>query len=592
SADLHALSAEARQIAMIGVQIFGNNTDSRRAGLEKTLIDVGLVTTLLVATLVCMLVVLLRLHHSNRSRAAQNIETLSRLNAVVATALDAVITVDGTGHIVDFNAAASATFGYSGGEAVGTLMSTLELTGAQEKPLFRAGSAPLISGQGRVRISARHKDGQVFPAEITIAESVAGEQPLYVAFLRDLSAQVAAEQALVKARDNALAGEKAKADLLVVMSHEIRTPLNGMIGTIELLGTTDLQAHQREYLRIMDASGKLLMHHVNDVLDIARLDSGKTPLRLGPVDLAALVGEVFDNQAPAARASGNRLTLTAAKDGRNRVIGDAVQLRQVLVNLVCNANKFTQDGNICVEIAHLGPTGPTEITVTDSGIGIATVDLDRIFDDFVTLDASYARPASGTGLGLGIVRRIVAHMGGTIRVDSQRGQGSTFYVTLPLPILDAGSVADPATETVLLRDRPTASAANLVTLVVEDNEFNRLIVRDMLVRDGHTVAEAHDGAEGIRLAAAQRFDLILMDISMPHTDGLQAARAIRAGHGASYDTPIIALTAHALQSESDRFYAGGMQAVLVKPITRETLRTTINAVFNPPPSAAATPTRP
>ena len=570
-----ALSREAHQIALTGLEIFARETDVERQDLQTLLIKVGLLTLLLVAMLAASVMMLLSLYRGNRRRAVENLGTLSRLNAIVTSALDAVITVDASGRIVDFNASASATFGHARGEAMGSMMADLIALGPEGEVPFQPGTTPRISGQGRVRITARHKNGQIFPAEIAVTEASSDHGPLYVVFLRDLSAQVAAEQALVKARDDALAGEKAKADLLVVMSHEIRTPLNGMIGTIELLDTTDLQAHQREYLRIMEASGKLLMHHVNEVLDIARLDSGKAPLSLGPVDLVALMGEVLDNQAPAALANGNRLTLIPPPDGRNLVIADPAQLRQVLLNLVGNAVKFTHDGSISVAIAHQGPRGPTEITIADTGIGIAPADLDRIFDDFVTLDTTYARRASGTGLGLGIARRIVALMGGTLAVESQRSQGSTFRIRLPLPILAGAAIPTPATV-----PAPQPGSAALLTLVVEDNDFNRLIVRDMLSRDGHDVVEARDGAEGIRLAAERQFDLILMDISMPNTDGLQATRAIRAGNGASRSTPIVALTAHALSQETDQFRAGGMQQILVKPITRDALRATIAAVQN------------
>ncbi len=575
SATAHTLSREAHQIALTGVSTFAKETDQERAALKSLLVKVGLLTTLLVATLAALVVILLWLYRGNRRGAAVNLAMLSRLDAIVTTALDAVITLDAGGRIVDFNAAASATFGCTRAEAIGSMMSDLVAAGPEGDAPFQPGVVPAISGQGRVRITARHKGGPTFPAELAVTRAMSDHGPLYVAFLRDLSVYDANEQALVKARDDALAGEKAKADLLVVMSHEIRTPLNGMIGTIELLETTDLQPQQREYLRIMETSGKLLMHHVNDVLDIARLDSGKSPLSLGPVDLAALVAEVLDNQAPNARANGNHLTLIPPPDGRSLVIGDPAQLRQVLLNLVGNAVKFTHDGRISVAIAHQGPAGPTEITVTDTGIGIAPADFDRIFEDFVTLDTSYARRASGTGLGLGIVRRIVARMGGTLSVDSQQGEGSRFRMRLPLPILDRTADSTPLSP---VGTHPAAAALRI--LVVEDTDFSRLIVRDMLLREGHDVVEAEDGAEGIRLAAERRFDLILMDISMPHTDGLQATRAIRTGPGASRATPIVALTAHALSQETERFRAGGMQHILVKPITRETLRATIAAVQN------------
>ena len=432
---------DARTIALTGVKVIAEVSDRRRLEVTNTLILVGTLTVVLVAFLVALLVLLLRLFRFNRMRSAENLATLSRLDAVVATALESLVTVDARGRIVDFNEAACQTFGYGRAEAVGADMAELVTADPDRDILFRRGAAPDVQGQGRFRIMARHKDGRTIPAEVSISRMTSGNETLFVAFLRDLSAQLAAERDLVAARDEALAGEKAKADLLVVMSHEIRTPLNGMIGTIDLLETTDLQPHQREYLRIMEASGKLLMHHVNDVLDIARLDSGKAPFLSGPVDLAALVQEVFENQLPASRANGNEMTFTAPKSGQSIVECDGAQLQHVLLNLVGNAVKFTRNGTITVEVEHLAAAGQSEIRVKDTGIGIPQADLERIFDDFVTLDASYARPVTGTGLGLGIVKRIVLQMGGTLQVDSQKDQGSTFRVTLPLKILKQPTAA-------------------------------------------------------------------------------------------------------------------------------------------------------
>jgi PAS domain S-box-containing protein len=564
----------ARAVAMSGITVIADMSDQRRHDVTRTMVLAWSLTLILIAFLAATVVQLLRLSRFNRLRAAENQATLLRLDAVVSTALEALVTVDGAGRIVDFNEAASQTFGFSRSEAIGADMADLIGADPSEQKLFRSGLAPDMAGQGRVRIPTRHKDGRIIPAEVAISRITSGEGPLFVAFLRDLSAQLAAESALVIARDEALAGEKAKANLLIVMSHEIRTPLNGMIGTIELLDSTELAPQQREYLHIMQASSKLLMHHVNDVLDIARLDSGKARIVAAPIDLTALVQEVVENQRPASRMGGNELAFIPPPDARTMVECDGAQLRQVLLNLLGNAVKFTRNGRIEVKVAHLGPTGPTEITVTDTGIGMAEADLERIFDDFVTLDTSYARKVTGTGLGLGIVRRIVQQMGGSLRVESRKGMGSTFRVSLPLTILEPMSA--PGVEMPAPEKAPTG---RLVALVVEDNDFNRLIVREMLISEGHEVVEAHDGDEGIEIAASRRFDLILMDISMPRVDGLQAARAILAGNGASRQTPIVAMTAHAMADEAARFRDGGMMQVLVKPITREGLRAVLAAAI-------------
>jgi PAS domain S-box-containing protein len=578
---LRELVPMTHRMALAGITVFAEQSDNTRMNVEDTLIKLAALTAVLVAVLVGMLMMVLLLDRRNRLHTAENAVTLARLDAVVSSSLDAVITLDAVGRIVDFNPAASRTFGYPRQEVVGHYLSLLVPPDAKGKAQLPALNAPLIKGRRRLRISARRRDGLDFPAEMSLSTTQSGPSPVHVVFLRDLSQQVQAEQALVKARDEALVGEKAKADLLVVMSHEIRTPLNGMIGTIELLDGTELAPHQREYLRIMAASGRLLMHHVNDVLDIARLDSGKSLLTLAPLNLADLVGEVIENQSPASQANSNTLAFVPPPDGQMTVIGDAGQLRQVLMNLVGNAIKFTRNGKITIEVARKSGRGWTELIVRDTGIGIAHEDLGRIFEDFVTLDPSYARHASGTGLGLGIVRRIVTRMGGKIRVESDAGKGSTFRVNLPMAAVeDAGQPALP--------EPPRAGPGRLSVLVVEDNDFNRLIVRDILIKDGHAVVEAANGEEGIAQAEAQAFDVILMDISMPGIDGLQTAERIRSGNGASNTAPIVALTAHALQDETDRFRRGGMRDVLIKPITREALRAVL-AALRPPPVAEVAP---
>lgn len=591
---VHALRPVVRAISLVGIRAFAEKSDADRKDMERTLTFVALLTLVMVVTLVALVIALVLLDRANRARVAENLDTLSRLESIVTTALDAVITADADGRIVDFNAAASGVFGYSRQEAVGAhldeLIIPVKLRAAHRAGMARlqkTGEAGLI-GKGRVRLEALHKSGRIFPVELSLSQVVSAKGTLYVAFLRDLTEQVAAEAALTKARDDALAGEKAKANLLAVMSHEMRTPLNGLIGAMELLEDTPLQPRQREYLRIMDASGKLLMHHVNDVLDIARLDSGISTPTLAFVDLVALVRELLDSQKPASIANGNTLIASLPADGRTRIISDGVKLRQILLNLIGNAAKFTHNGTIRVEIEHLGAEGPTEFRVIDTGIGIAAEDIDRIFEDFVTLDASYARLSGGTGLGLGIVRRIVDNLGGTLGVESRQGQGSTFRFSIKAEILPAvpARAQDDATST-----GPGARRAGpgrqpvqempLTVLVVEDNAINRQVVREMLARDGHLVVEAEDGEEGVRMASAQRFDLILMDISMPRMDGLAATSAIRQSGGPSKNTPIVALTAHALPGETAGFRAEGMQDLLIKPISvaglREVIRRQVKA---------------
>lgn len=602
--EVAALRADTRRIALTGIEVFSHLSDIEREGVARTLTKVAALTLALIMSLVTLIVLLLRLDRVNRRNVQRNLETLARLESVVTTALDGVIVADRSGRTLEFNPAAEAIFGYSRAEAVGAPMADLiipehlrEAHRAGMERYLKSGERHVI-GKGRIRLEARKKDGSHFPVEVSIARAVSDDGEIFVSFLRDLSAQVAAEKELLKARDDALAGEKAKAELLAVMSHEMRTPLNGMLGTLELLEDTRLGPKQREYLRIMGTSGRLLLHHVNDVLDISRLESGKMTVETRPVDLQHLIGEIFENQQTTSTANGNRLRLSLPADGRYMVTADPARLRQILMNLVGNAIKFTRNGEVAVEIEHLDALRQTEFRVIDTGIGIAPENIERIFDDFVTLDPSYSRSAEGTGLGLGIARRLVHALGGQIGVESEPGEGSLFWVRLPLPVQNepapAASGARPdKAEMPADGSAPASPGADSgpAVLVVEDNAVNRLVVREFLQKDGCRVDEAHDGEEGVRLAGGRRYDLILMDISMPRKDGVQATRDIRAG-GASQATPIVALTAHALPEETRRFTEAGMQAILNKPVNRKALKDTIARVLQAGAGAAARPGAP
>lgn len=579
-ADLHKFT---RQIALIGIKVFAERKDAERRDVTTTLSEVALLTLVLIAVLVGLVWVLMRVDRQNQSRARENLMTLARMEAVVTSALDAVIVVDALGTVLEFNTAAEMISGFRRDEALGENLTNLivpdHMAAAHSRGMatYRNTSRTSVVGKGRLRMEAKRRDGTVFPIEMSVSRAWSDVGEIFVAFLRDVTQVVAAEQELLRARDAALAAAKAKSDLLAVMSHEMRTPLNGMLGTIELLGETDLSPRQRGLLRVMETSGRMLLHHVNDVLDISRLDSGKMPMYLESVDLGQLVTEVLDSQRAAAQAHGNQLQPVLPDPALPEMISDPIQLRQVLLNLVGNAIKFTKNGRITLGLLPPDANGMTEFRISDTGIGIESDKLDHIFDDFVTLDASYKRVSGGTGLGLGITRRLVQGMGGSILVESTPGLGTTFRVLLPmaLAVSEKLPAALPHAESGVAGDTPSAPPAPKVTplrvLLVEDNPVNRLVAREMLQAQGHHVAEAHDGEEGVRTAGAQHFDVILMDISMPRMDGLEATRAIRSGYGLSQQVPIVALTAHALESEVATFLAAGMQLVLNKPISGKAL---------------------
>ena len=319
-------------------------------------------------------------------------------------------------------------------------------------------------------------------------------------------------------------------------------------GTLDLLSDTDLDERQQKYVGVMDASGKMLLEHVNNVLDISRVDAGMAERVEEPFDVCELAQSTVEGLQTTAELRGNTLKIAQPGPRAGMRVGDRKRIQQILFNLLGNAIKFTENGAVTLEIDCENGGETVEFRVIDTGIGIAEADLARVFEDFVTLDASYQREVEGTGLGLGIVRRLTDLLQGEIGVESEEGAGSVFWVRLPLPHV----AARPFTRTVSLAPQEVAGRA-LRVLVVEDNEINRMVAREMLERNGCVVTEAVDGQDGVRAAEADAFDLILMDISMPKLDGTAAARMVKSGHGPNAGTPIIALTAHALPADVARF---------------------------------------
>jgi CheY-like chemotaxis protein/HPt (histidine-containing phosphotransfer) domain-containing protein/anti-sigma regulatory factor (Ser/Thr protein kinase) len=332
----------------------------------------------------------------------------------------------------------------------------------------------------------------------------------------------------------------------------------------------------------MNTSAGLLLHHVNGVLSMSRAEAGQLDLRVAEIDPSTLLQELVESQRPVIEAHGNQI-LCDTSAAPDLIWVDALRLRQVILNLVGNANKFTRRGEIRLECDVIPDSHQVEFRVTDTGIGIPEAELDSIFEEFRTLDSSYGRQAEGTGLGLAISRRLVRAMGGEIGVDSEPGEGSLFWVRLPIgqPQKLERKTKTGAAKRKLVSETDNAPDVQLHVLLVEDNQINRLVARDMLQKCGHTVLEAHDGREGVRFASSQAFDLILMDISMPDLDGIAATSIIRDTDGPNRTTPIIALTAHALPEDAARFHAAGITSTLLKPLSFATLKNALAVAARP-----------
>ncbi|WP_038131485.1 ATP-binding protein [Thioclava indica] len=566
-----------RLLSNSGLQYFAQDSDQHRLNVAITLTRMAAVVTFLVAALLVLVFYLVYLNAQNIRRRREVDQTSNRMKIVTGTALDAVVVCDLNGRILDFNAAAEQIFGHSAKTAIGADLGELivpdKYRAAHDAGMarMRAHGEKHVTGKGRVKLEAKRATGELFPVEFAIQAAQTDEGEIFIAFLRDISHRVQAEQDLVAARDRALSGEKAKTDFLATMSHEIRTPLNGLLGNLALLRDTRLSAKQTRYIDNMDTSGKLLMSHISDVLDITKYDAGKLRLRPVAMNISALLQDIVDNQSGAASANNTVLEWGWRGEPADWIRADQDRIQHVLMNIIGNAVKFTHDGRVSLEIemhSDQQSTAVMQITVRDTGIGMDAELQAQIFDDFMTGDSSYIRTVGGTGLGLGIAKRFVTALGGTIEVQSEKGTGSQFRIRLPVELIAAP-------ESVVKERKQPTDAAPCHILLVEDNEINRFVAREMLTAAGHKVSEAHNGQIAVDMAQTQHFDLILMDISMPVKDGRKATREIRAGHGASARTPIVALTANAMAEEQEAFLLDGMNDILTKPLTREGLNEAI-----------------
>ena len=575
-----AIRPDVRMTTLVGVKVYSEITESNRERAAEAMFDLAMLVLFLVLLLLGFVVVLAHVLAITRRQTDEIEQTRSRLGSIVGTSLDAVVVVDRQNRVIEFNKAAERIFGYERSEVMGQKMSDLIVPPAQRQAHddgmrrhLETGAKRMIDS-GLFQMEAMRRDGSVFPVEMSISTARSAEGEIYISFIRDISNRVSAEKELVQARDRAVLGEKAKADLLAVMSHEMRTPLNGILGTLDLLQSTELDGRQRHFVEVMGTSGQMLLRHVNDVLDISRMDADKTEPANEGLDLSELVTSVAESLRGPAGARGNVVKVNFLGKIPSLVSGDRGRIEQVLVNLVGNAIKFTENGTITIEAEATPGSDEVELRVIDTGVGIGDENLNRIFEDFVTLDASFARGTEGTGLGLGITRRLVEILKGEIGVESELGEGSVFWVRIPLP--ECGGML-PDKKSIPTVKTPDARGRQV--LLVEDNEINRLVAREMLLGFGCIVTEAFDGLDGIEYANRKRFDLILMDISMPRLDGVSAARQIREGTGPNGGTPIVALTAHTLPEDIRQFRQTGFSDVLIKPLSRGRLAEVLSGSF-------------
>lgn len=364
-------------------------------------------------------------------------------------------------------------------------------------------------------------------------------------------------RALEAARAEALGASRAKSAFLAMMSHELRTPMNGVLGMAHALAATKLTPQQAGYLDMIVQSGDGLMAVLNDILDLSKIEAGKLKLEVVSFDVDKLSRQILLMWSETARLKGLELTLEIDPATPAWLAGDPVRVRQILLNLISNALKFTEQGGVSVRISPLAPRG-VEILVTDTGIGMRQDQQAKLFQAFSQAEASTTRRFGGTGLGLSICRQLAEMMDGAISVTSEPGSGSTFRVTLPLPTGQAPPEAEAQSEIVSLEGRRI--------LVVDDNRVNQAVAKAILEAAGAVVTLANDGLEGLEKLRASDFGVVLMDVHMPRMDGIEALARIRAGEAGRIDIPVIALTADAMSGEGERLTRLGFDEALPKPI--------------------------
>ncbi len=503
-------------------------------------------------------------------------ESEARLRSITDSAQDAILMMDSHGAITFWNPAAETILGYHLDEALGENLHEL-LAPARYQSIFEAAFPGFVqSGKGTavgrtVELAARRKDGQEIAISLSLSSVFLKGAWHAVGILRDITELKQYQEELLEARHSAESANRAKSEFLANMSHEIRTPMNGVIGMAQLLRFTQPTSEQAEYLDNLELSCKNLLELINDILDLSKIESGRLELESAAFSLRRCIHEVLTNQSARVEQKGLQLSADLDEQLPDLVLGDSLRFKQILLNLLGNAIKFTETGSITVTAQLLSKADSGcvfRLMICDTGIGMTSEALGRIFNSFEQADSSTTRIYGGSGLGLSICRRLTELMGGRIWAESVLGKGSTFFVELPFVIQHgAGEKADaPA-----CRDLAGVTRS-LKVLVAEDNKLNADTIIAMLKRMGHEVEVASNGREALEKWHASAVHCVLMDIQMPVMDGYLAAATMReqeqkmGGH-----TPIIAMTAHALHGDRERFLAEGFDGYVSKPVDMQML---------------------
>lgn len=481
-----------------------------------------------------------------------------RFQSLFQLSADSIIILDSKGIILEANQAASKQLGAGQVELTGQPISNFCPDDQKEKA-FQAIQQASQTGSVRIEMEFLNTEGERIHSEVVGNMINTPDGPIYHGVARDISARVAIEQNLRESMEAAEKASRAKSDFLANMSHEMRTPLNGIIGSLSLVehGATDRKT--AKYIKTAERSAETLLTLIDDLLDLSRIEAGEMDLELARFDAQDLITIIEDVFGPTAKEKGIAFTASAEVASQSISV-DMGKIRQILLNLVGNALKFTHRGKISIKIVERGER--LEFVVSDTGIGISPRDQSLLFDRFKQVDSSQRKIHGGAGLGLAICRELTDFMGGEISVESKLGEGATFRFSIPVTYFENDRSFEYA------YNRPYQPIHGRI-LIAEDSETNAMVVIEMIKKIGLDYQHVTDGAAAVDAALNGTFDAVLMDVSMPHLDGISATRMLR---DQGYTSPIIAMTAHALEEDRQRALASGMSGYITKPVRPAGLR--------------------